>query len=75
MRNSFYLNSLVTQKGLFTGAVRARNGLLAELNGDTLFLDEIGDMSRRVQRALIKAVEEKRYRRLGEDKATRTSDF
>jgi DNA-binding NtrC family response regulator len=62
-------------KGAFTDAVADRNGRLATLNGDTLFLDEIGDMSRRVQRALIKAIEEKQYQPLGADTATQESRF
>ena len=62
-------------KGAFTGASRSRKGLLATLHEDTLFLDEIGDISRPVQRALIKAIEEKRYQPVGADKATKKSEF
>lgn len=53
------------RKGAFTGADRDRDGLLHTANGDTLFLDEIGDVSRDLQRLLIKAVEEGRFQRLG----------
>ena len=56
------------RKGSFTGAVSAKEGLLAAAAGDTLFLDEVGDVSRDLQRLLIKALEEKQYLPLGQDK-------
>ncbi|MBL9042734.1 MAG: sigma 54-interacting transcriptional regulator [Myxococcales bacterium] len=62
------------KKGAFTGASQPHDGLLASAHEDTLFLDEIGDISRDLQRLLIKAVEEKRYQRLGETKY-RHSEF
>ena len=48
------------KKGAFTGAEKDRQGLLAVADKDTLFLDEVGDVSRDLQRLLIKAVEEKK---------------
>lgn len=60
--------------GAFTDAKKAHEGLLALADGDSLFLDEIGDISYDVQRLLIKAVEEKQYQRLG-DLIYRKSDF
>jgi transcriptional regulator with AAA-type ATPase domain len=62
------------KKGAFTGAIADREGLLAAAHRDTLFLDEVGDVSRDLQRLLIKAVEEKRYFALGDDRP-RASDF
>lgn len=62
------------KRGAFTGATYDREGLLAAAHGDTLFLDEVGDISRDLQRLLIKAIEEKRYFALGDDKP-RESDF
>ncbi|KAA0676981.1 sigma-54 dependent transcriptional regulator [Roseomonas genomospecies 6] len=62
------------KRGAFTGATADREGLLAAAHGDTLFLDEVGDISRDLQRLLIKAIEEKRYFALGDDKP-RESDF
>lgn len=62
------------KKGSFTGATRDSKGLLATADKDTLFLDEIGDVSRDLQRLLIKALEEKQYVPLGEDRP-RKSDF
>ena len=62
------------KRGSFTGATSDRHGLLAAAHGDTLFLDEIGDVSPDLQRLLIRAIEEKRYFALGDDKP-RESDF
>lgn len=62
------------KKGAFTGAISTRQGLLATAHKDTLFLDEVGDVSVEVQRLLIRAVEEKTFLPLGDDKP-RTSDF
>ncbi len=61
-------------KGAFTGATQTSDGLLARAHRDTLFLDEIGDISRDLQRLLIKVLEEKTYQRLGDHQAM-TSDF
>ena len=62
------------KRGAFTGASADREGLLAVANGDTLFLDEVGDVSRDLQRLLIKVIEEKKYFALGDDRP-RESDF
>ena len=62
------------RKGAFTGATSDREGLLATADGDTLFLDEVGDVSPDLQRLLIKAIEEKEYLPLGDDQP-RKSDF
>jgi len=61
-------------KGAFTDAREDKAGLLAAADGDTLFLDEIGDVSRDLQRLLIKALEEKRYLPVGASQP-RTSSF
>lgn len=61
-------------KGAFTGANSNHDGLLAAAHQDTLFLDEIGDVSRDLQRLLIRAIEEKTYFALGDDKP-HTSQF
>jgi len=61
-------------KGAFTGSVGDRPGLIEEANRGTLFLDEIGDMDPGVQCLLLKAIEEKAYRRVGEN-GKRSSDF
>ena len=53
------------KQGAFTGATSDKEGLLARAHGDTLFLDEVGDISTPLQRLLIKAVEEHVYSPLG----------
>ncbi|MCB9644936.1 MAG: sigma 54-interacting transcriptional regulator [Myxococcales bacterium] len=52
-------------KGAFTGALRDKEGLLAQADRDTLFLDEIGDLSLEVQRLLVRALEDGRYEPIG----------
>ena len=54
------------EKGSFTGAVTAKQGLLEVAHRGVAFLDEIGDMDQQVQPRLLKVLEEKRFRRLGE---------
>lgn len=61
-------------KGSFTSAVNDRQGLIEVANDGTLFLDEISDMDLGVQALLLKAIEERTYRRLGDPKE-RKSDF
>lgn len=61
------------ERGAFTGAVAAKPGLFEVADGGTLFLDEIGDMELALQAKLLKAVEEKKFRRVG-DVRDRTSD-
>ena len=61
-------------RGAFTSAVKDRPGLVEEADGGTLFLDEIGEMSLEVQAKLLKVLEEKEFRRLGETRVRR-SDF
>jgi DNA-binding NtrC family response regulator len=54
------------EKGAFTGAVGAKQGLLEVADRGTVFLDEIGDMDPQVQASVLKVLEEKRFRRLGD---------
>src|SRR5436189_222664 len=54
-------------KGAYTGAYRDRPGLIEAANDGTLFLDEIGEMSLAVQGRLLRAIEAKEIRRLGEN--------
>ena len=53
-------------KGAFTGAVAAKLGLMEMAHRGTLFLDEMGDVDLQVQAKLLKALEEMRFRRLGD---------
>ena len=51
------------EAGAFTGAVKARAGLLEVAHRGTVFLDEVGDMDVAIQARLLKVLEEKRFRR------------
>lgn len=53
-------------RGAFTGAVRARRGLFEEADGGTLFIDEITETSSTFQAKLLRALQEREIRRLGE---------
>jgi len=54
------------EKGAFTGAVQSKVGLLEMGHRGTIFLDEIGDLDLQVQPKLLKVLEEKSFRRLGD---------
>jgi Transcriptional regulator containing PAS, AAA-type ATPase, and DNA-binding domains len=53
------------EKGAFTGAAAPKAGLFEIASGGTLFLDEIGELPFALQAKLLKAVEERRIRRVG----------
>ena len=53
-------------KGTFTGATSSRDGALHEAEGGTLFLDEIGELPAGMQPKLLRVVETRSVRRLGE---------
>ncbi|MFO1418809.1 MAG: sigma-54 dependent transcriptional regulator [Methylotetracoccus sp.] len=54
--------------GAFTGAVARHRGLIEQADGGTLFLDEIGEMPLDLQSKLLKALEDRKFRRLGSEK-------
>ncbi len=56
------------EKGAFTGANQTKAGLFEAGSGGTVFLDEVGELSLSLQSKLLKAVEEKRIRRVGASK-------
>jgi DNA-binding NtrC family response regulator len=51
--------------GAFTGAVRAREGLLQHANRGTVFLDEVGDLGLSAQAKILRAIETREVYRLG----------
>ncbi|MFH1051634.1 MAG: sigma-54 dependent transcriptional regulator [bacterium] len=61
-------------RGAFTTALQDKVGLIEAANGGTIYLDEIASMNLNIQAQLLKVIEEKQFRRLGETKI-RKSDF
>jgi two-component system response regulator HupR/HoxA len=53
-------------RGSYTGALRDRTGLLGEAHNGTVFLDELSELSQRIQAKLLRTLQEGVYRRLGE---------
>jgi transcriptional regulator with GAF, ATPase, and Fis domain len=56
-------------KGAFTGAVSDRIGRFQKADGGTIFLDEIGDVSPRVQSSLLRVLQDKEFERVGDSKS------
>lgn len=54
-------------KGAFTGASDKKMGLFEEAEGGTLFLDEIGDLSLPLQAKLLRVLQERKIKRIGEN--------
>jgi transcriptional regulator with PAS, ATPase and Fis domain len=54
-------------RGAFTGAVGPRTGLFEDAHAGTLFMDEVSELSSRAQAKLLRAVQEREVRRVGEN--------
>src|SRR3984957_13720894 len=52
-------------KGSFTGAVADKEGHFELANGGTLFLDEVGNLSYEIQAALLRVIQERKFKRVG----------
>jgi len=59
-----------TRKGAFTGADAERDGFFQAAHGGTLFLDEVADLPLAMQVKLLRVIQEKRVRKLGDTKET-----
>lgn len=55
------------KKGAFTGATTDKKGLFEEADGGTIFLDEIGDVSPKMQLELLRVLQQSEIRRIGEN--------
>jgi two-component system, NtrC family, response regulator PilR len=60
------------KKGSFTGAIADRPGLFEQANGGTLFLDEIGEVPLLLQAKLLRVLQEREFRRVGDTRDIRT---
>ncbi|MEY3011849.1 MAG: hypothetical protein RIT45_584 [Pseudomonadota bacterium] len=56
------------EKGSFTGALAARQGLFEMAHGGTIFLDEIGELALDLQPKLLRALEQREIRRVGSNR-------
>jgi len=59
------------RRGSFTGAVTDKKGLIEEAEGGTLFLDEIGNLPLSLQSKLLRVLQEKEYRPVGDKKPSK----
>ncbi|MCD6535045.1 MAG: sigma-54-dependent Fis family transcriptional regulator [Deltaproteobacteria bacterium] len=63
-----------SRRGAYTGADRDHEGLVAKADGGSLFFDEIGELSLEQQKVLLRVLQERSYRPLGDSKEKK-SDF
>ncbi len=57
------------EKGSFTGAIQAREGLFEAAHGGTIFIDEIGELPLELQPKLLRVLEQREVRRVGATRA------
>ena len=61
------------ERGAFTGAILQREGAFELANDGTLFLDEVGDLPIRLQAQILRAVQERTYKRVGSNSWRKTN--
>jgi DNA-binding NtrC family response regulator len=61
-------------RGSFTGAYRDKPGLLEQAHGGTMFMDEVGEMSLRMQALLLRFLEDGDIQRVGSERRTGTAN-
>ncbi len=61
-------------EGAFTGAIRDKAGLFETANGGTMFLDELTEMSQRIQAKLLRVIQDGAVRRVGSNKVDAVVD-
>jgi two-component system NtrC family response regulator len=62
------------ERGAYTGATHAHEGLVKQADGGTLFLDEVGELSLSLQKVFLRILEDRKFRPLGSKRAVE-SDF
>lgn len=62
------------EKGAFTGAVKAQEGLVKEADGGTLLLDEVGELPLAIQKTFLRVLQERTFRPVGSKREVK-SDF
>ncbi len=62
------------ERGAFTGAVQARAGVFEQADGGTIFIDELGELPLELQPALLRVLEQREVRRVG-DRKVRSIDI
>lgn len=60
------------EKGSFTGAIESRKGYFEEVNGGTIFLDEVGELPMSTQARLLRVLESGEYIKVGSSKVLKT---
>src|SRR3712207_8700134 len=63
------------KKGAFTGAVADKRGLFEEANLGTIFLDEVNSMATSLQTKLLRVLQEREVRRVGDNKSAPVNEI
>src|SRR5262249_2842698 len=62
------------KRGAFTGAVKDASGAITRATGGTLFVDEIQNLSSKAQAGLLRVIEERVFRPIGDEAADKRAD-